>query len=189
MRYALLLLLLISKTASAQLPVFPDSLKNTLIATLKEGDSLVIIEAFKIYESKAAAPHKPAIIELTQKNRRAITLVSRYCISRQKTGYVVTLYKQQEKIFPNKTIKHISPKKAFYTWKKTNTVALSAAEVLDITHYCHTQLVPSKRVNVDDKNTCLLVFIKNNTSRKLFRPRNDPFYRYMNLVLGGRFQS
>lgn len=191
MRFALhfLLLLLVSKTVSAQLPEFPDSLKNTVLATMQEGDSLVIIEAIKIFESKQAIPRKPGVIELTEKNRRPQTLVTRYRITRQKDAFILTAYKPQTKKFPNKTIKHISAKKQFYTWEPINTTSLRAAEVLDIAHYFHTQLQPSKPVTVDDKNTSLLVFIKNNKSRKLFKPLRDPFYRYMNLVLAGRFQS
>ncbi len=184
MRYALLLLLLISKTASAQLPAFPDSLKNTLPATLQEGDSLVIVEAFKIYESKPAVPHKPAITELTEKNRRAQTLVIRYRISRQKDAYTFTVYKQQVKKFPNKTIKHISAKNPFYTWEVEQTRTLTADEVLQLAIYCRTQLEPNKPVTVDDRNPKLTILMKNRERRQVTKPKEPLYFNFVRKAAG-----
>lgn len=184
MRYALLLLLLISKTASAQLPAFPDSLKNTLIATLQEGDSLVIVEGFKIYESKPAVPHKPAIIELTEKNRRALTLVIRYRISREKDTYLFTVYKQHEKTFPNKTVKHISVKNTFYTWEVLQTRTLTADEVLQLATYCKTQLEPCKPVTINERNPKLTILMKNRERRQVTKPKEPLYFNFVRKLTG-----
>lgn len=189
MRTALLCiaaLLLFTKGAFAQLPAFPDSLKNTLLATMQEGDSLVIVEAFKIYESRPAVPHKPAITELTEKNRRAQTMVKRYRIIRIKDAYTITLYKVQVKKFPNKTIKHISVKNTFYNWEAQQTYTLTAADVLQLATYCKTQLEPCKPVTVDDRNPGLTILMKNRERRQVTKLKNKTLHLFVETLLSDR---
>lgn len=192
MRTALLCiaaLLLFTKGAFAQLPAFPDSLKNTVIAGMQEGDSLVIIEAIKIYESRPAIPRKPGLLELTTKDRRAQTMVNRYRINRMKDAYTITLYNVQVKKFPNKTIKHISVKNTFYNWEVQQTYTLTAADVLQLATYCKTQLDQCKPVTVNDQNPKLTILMKNRERRQVRKPKNNPLCLFIKTLLGDCYPS
>lgn len=189
MRTALLCiaaLLLFTKGAFAQLPAFPDSLKNTVIAGMQEGDSLVIIEAHKVVITTTTSASRTDVSELTDKNRRIRTHVIKYRINRLNDSYTITFYRLQKKKFPNKTIKHISAKKSFYTWEQLKTIPLRADDVLKFATYCHNELRPIKPVNVDEQNFWLMVLLKNREPRKLVQPLNNSFSYFMQTMLAER---